>query len=55
MAIVWTEADDRRMDAMQYLKKETGCAVGVVSEGARYVVLKFDVIDPDKANSFLIR
>ena len=52
MAIVWTEDDDLKVEALKYLE-EQGSAGRLVSADAKNVVLQFDVLDPWKASVFL--
>lgn len=52
MAIVWTEEDDKKLEAIKYLEKQ-GRAGRLVGADAKNVELQFDVLDPWKASVFL--
>ena len=52
MSVVWTEEDDKKLEAIKYLEEE-GRAGRLVSADARNVELQFDVLDPWKASVFL--
>lgn len=52
MSVVWTEKDDKKLEAIKYLEEE-GRAGRLVSADARNVELQFDVLDPWKASIFL--
>lgn len=52
MSVVWTEEDDKKLEAMKYLE-EQGRYGRLVSQNSKNVEMKFDVTDPLKASVFL--